>query len=263
MGRLVIKFPTRNRPEKFKAMLDRYICFLSGQHQVRFVISLDEDDPSMNNEAIRAWLDGVKRTTDLKYVYGHSKTKIEAFNADMEGEDGEVLLVGSDDMNPVERHYDVVVFDAFARIFPDFYGAVKFWDGHRSPGDPLMTLAVMGFPLYRRFGYIYNPEYLSVHADNEQTEVCLRLKRLAFSPVCIMKHEWTSEPFDVLHARNNSAEMYRIDGALLAARRARGFDMGTKFGANDVRPGPAPIHALLQDRGLRRLWQEALAGYSR
>ena len=150
MSRLLIKFPTRSRPEKFKARLDRYLSYLSGRHQVRFVISMDEDDATMNNEEIRAWLEERQRIADIKYCYGRSKTKIEACNADMEGEEGDVLLVASDDMNPVRKRYDDVLFAAFEQCFPDFDGAIKFWDGNRRPMDPLMTLAVIGFPLYRR-----------------------------------------------------------------------------------------------------------------
>ena len=88
-------------------------------------------DPTMNNEAVRVWLDNRSRTLDIKYRYGRSKTKIQAVNADMEGEDADVLLVASDDMNPVRRGYDQVIFDAFEHAFPDFFGAIKFWDGNR------------------------------------------------------------------------------------------------------------------------------------
>jgi hypothetical protein len=261
MSRLLIKFPTRNRPEKFKAALGRYIAFLSGRHEARFVITLDEDDPSMNNEAIRDWLDERARVADLVYHYGKSKTKIQAVNADLEGEKGDVLLVASDDMIPVRRRYDAIVFKAFARFFPDFDGAIRFWDGQRPKSDPLMTLAVIGFPLYRRFGYIYHPDYASVYADNEQTDLCLRMKRLAFSPVCIIRHEWTHEAFDDLHARNESEETYRIDREVRDARRARGFDLVAMFGPDAVRPGPPPpIHELMRQRGPRYLWRR-LAGY--
>ena len=87
MSRLVIKFPTRNRPEKFKSVFTRYMTFLSGRHDVRFVVSMDADDATMNNDAMREWFETRKRNADIKYCYGHSKTKIEACNADLEGEE--------------------------------------------------------------------------------------------------------------------------------------------------------------------------------
>ena len=235
MSRLVIKFPTRNRPEKFKSVFTRYMTFLSGRHDVRFVVSMDADDATMNNDAMREWFETRKRNADIKYCYGYSKTKIQACNADMEGEYGDVLMLASDDMNPQQMSYDEVVFKCFEQAFPDFSGAIKFWDGLRPKEDPLMTLTVMGFPLYKQFGYIYNPEYKSVYCDNEQTEVCHRLGKLAIAPYCIIRHEWTNEPFDTLHARNENKDMYDVDSKTFEARKAKNFDMEVMFNASASR----------------------------
>ena len=235
MSRLVIKFPTRNRPEKFKSVFTRYMTFLSGRHDVRFVVSMDADDATMNNDAMREWFETRKRNADIKYCYGYSKSKIQACNADMEGEYGDVLMLASDDMNPQQMSYDEVVFKCFEQAFPDFSGAIKFWDGLRPKEDPLMTLTVMGFPLYKQFGYIYNPEYKSVYCDNEQTEVCHRLGKLAIAPYCIIRHEWTNEPFDTLHARNENKDMYDVDSKTFEARKAKNFDMEVMFNASASR----------------------------
>lgn len=53
MSRLVVKFPTRNRPDKFKSVFTRYLTFLSGRNDVRFIITMDEDDPTMNNPVMQ------------------------------------------------------------------------------------------------------------------------------------------------------------------------------------------------------------------
>jgi len=235
MSRLVIKFPTRNRPEKFKSVFTRYMTFLSGRHDVRFGVIMDADDATMNNDAMCEWFETRKRNADIKYCYGNSKSKIEACNADLEGEDGDVLLLASDDMNPQQMGYDEVIFKCFEQAFPDFNGAIKFWDGLRPKEDPLMTLTVMGFPLYKQFGYIYNPEYKSLYCDNEQTEVCHRLGKLAIAPFCIIRHEWTHEPFDTLHARNENRDMYDVDSKTFEARKAKNFDMEVMFNASASR----------------------------
>jgi len=226
MSKLVIKFPTRNRPDKFKSVLEKYINMLSGKHEVEFVISMDNNDPTMNNENIKNWFEEKKQKTNINYHYGDSKNKIEACNANMEGVTGDVLLLASDDMVPQTQGYDDVIFQTFFQTFPDFDGAIKFWDGLRPKEDMLMTLTVMGFPLYRKFGYIYHPAYKSLYCDNEQTQVCYMLGKLAISPMCIIKHEWTHEPFDELHARNENSEMYGIDGKTFQERKAKNFDLG-------------------------------------
>lgn len=225
MSRLVIKFPTRNRREKFKDVLVQYLSFLSGRHDVRVIITMDSDDPTMNNDAMREWLDALPYNAEIQWFYGNSKTKIEAVNADMKGVDGDVLLVASDDMVPVQANYDEIIFSLFEKWFPDFDGAVKFWDGYRPKEDPLMTLAVMGFPLYRRFGYIYHPAYKSLYADDEQTRVCIALGKLVSCDLCIIQHQWVGGAWDELCARNESDVMYAVDGEVFKSRAAKGFDV--------------------------------------
>ena len=232
MSNLVIKFPTRNRPEKFKAVFSRYLTFLSGRHNVQFIITMDTNDETMNNDSIKEWLSTRAKNANIKWFYGDSKTKIEACNANMEEVDGDVLLLASDDMVPMQMGYDDVIFKAFAQSASDFYGAVKFWDGLRPKDDLLMTLTVMGFPLYREFGYIYNPEYVSLYCDDEQTQVCAAIGKLAKCDACIIQHQWTSEPFDALHARNENREMYNVDRETYERRKANKFDMETMFNAS-------------------------------
>ena len=57
MKKLLVKFPTRSRPEKFKEVLQKYINNLSGTVKVRFVITVDNDDETMNTKEMRAWFD--------------------------------------------------------------------------------------------------------------------------------------------------------------------------------------------------------------
>jgi hypothetical protein len=207
MPKLIIKFPTRNRPDKFKKVLQLYIDGLSGKHDVKFVITMDEDDSTMNTPEVKEWLNSLP--VNIKYNYGNSKSKIEAVNADLENEEADVLLVASDDMIPQIKNYDDIIFKAFEQVFPDFDGAIKFNDGLRN--DDLMTLCVMGWPLYKHFGYIYHPEYTSVYADTEQTIVLKKMKKYAISDICIIQHVWTSAPWDELHARNENEHMYSKD----------------------------------------------------
>ena len=186
---------------------------------------MDEDDATMNNLNMRQWLNTRCQHADIEYYYGHSKTKVEACNADLSNVQGDVLLLASDDMIPIEYGYDEVIFRAFKDTYPDFDGAVKFWDGLRPKDDPLMTLSIIGVPLYRRFGYIYHPSYKSVYCDNEQTLVYMALEKLARCDLCIIQHRWTSEPWDTLHARNESRELYQIDATTFQTRADRGFDI--------------------------------------
>ena len=223
MSKLIIKFPSRNRPNKFKKVLTDYINFLSGNHDVRFIITMDYDDETMNNEDIRDFLDTkINSGVDLVYHYGNSKTKVEACNADLEGEVADVLMLISDDMIPQMKNYDQIIFDGFEQAFSDFDGGIKFNDGLRP--DALMTLPIIGWKIYEKLGHIYHPDYTSVYCDNEQTRVLMSVNKLAVSQICLAKHEWTSQPFDDLHARNENAEMYKKDSEVFNRRMGIDFE---------------------------------------
>jgi hypothetical protein len=221
--KLIYKFPSRNRPDKFKHVLEKSISLLSGKHDVRFVITLDSDDETMNNDNMREWMDNLN--VDLVYHYGDSKSKIEACNANLEDEDGDALILVSDDMVPCFQDFDDIIMQGMEQFFPDMDGAIKFHDGLRPKEDLLMTLPVLGWNLYKKFGYIYHPDYTSLYCDNEMTIVCRDLGKLLVSPVCIFRHEWTNQPFDDLHARNENSEMYAIDSKVFEERQKNRFDI--------------------------------------
>lgn len=222
--KLVIKFPTRSRPEKFKRVLTDYITFLSGDNEVKFVITCDKDDSTMNNPQIIEWLEEQKEWVDLDYHFGDHKTKVEACNADLENETGDVLLLVSDDMVPVALNYDAIIAEGFKNTFPNYDGAIKFNDGLRD--DQLMTLPCIGWKLYEAIGHIYHPDYTSVCCDNEQTRLCAMLGKLAVADICIAKHAWVPsnhEAADELHKRNES--FYEKDIEVLKERSGVTFDM--------------------------------------
>ena len=184
---------------------------------------MDEDDSTMNTSEIRNWLDGLK--VDLIYHYGNSKTKVEACNANLEGETADIILLLSDDMVPCFEAFDDIIVEGMNDKFPNMNGAIKFYDGLRPQNDFLMTLPVIGWNLYESFGYLYHPSYTSLFCDNEMTLSCLMSNKLAISSVCLFRHEWTNEPFDELHARNENKEMYQKDGKVFEERRNKNFEI--------------------------------------
>ena len=224
MSKLLVKFPSRNRPEKFRDILDNYTSRTSGKHEVRFVVTMDSDDVTMNNDEIKNYLESLKdKGVDLVYHYGESKTKVEACNANLDGEKADVILLISDDMILQQDNYDDIILSDFAKHLPDFDGGIKYHDGLRN--DALMTLPKNGWNFYEKLGYIYNPEYTSVYCDTEQTSVLMILEKLVVSNLCIAKHDWTPQPFDELHARNENAQMYEKDGQVFYKNKAVNFNV--------------------------------------
>lgn len=206
MNKLLIKFPTRGRKDKFLRVFAEYARNLSGRNRVTFMVTLDEDDETMNAEEIRKELLRFEQTdcevhTDGKMeryagpdrvniivTAGKSDGKISAINRDMDSApEFDVLLLASDDMEPVQWGYDDVILQAMERHFPTTDGVLWFNDGY--VGKRLNTLVCMGRQYFQRFGYIYHPDYKSLWCDNEFMLVANQLGRQAYIDWTIIKHE--------------------------------------------------------------------------
>jgi hypothetical protein len=222
--KILIKFPTRGRPGKFFQTLNKYIELSEDISKIGFVISLDEDDLSMNNEEIIRHLEIYKKNIKLNYTFGHSKTKIQAINSDMNRIQGwEIVLLASDDMVPVVKGYDNIIRRDMFNNFPDTDGVLWYSDGGQ---DNINTLCILGKKYFDRFNYIYNPSYISLWCDNEFTDVSVKLERVYKSQEVIIEHQhyhYQKTNFDELYARNQS--YFEIDKQVYLGRAKKNFDL--------------------------------------
>jgi hypothetical protein len=202
--KILIKFPTRGRKHKFLNVLKQYQNLCSGISNVKFLITLDIDDNEMNNNDVIDILSSFKNT---KFIFGSSKSKIDAVNRDMGTDnDWDIVLLASDDMIPKIKGYDEIIRDNMKKYFPDTDGVLWFADGNRKD---LNTLCILGKKYYERFNYIYNPEYLSTWSDNEFTDVANILGKQVFIDEVIIKHEhpdWGFGDKDNIHLLNHNNE---------------------------------------------------------
>jgi hypothetical protein len=232
--KLLIKFPTRQRPEKFFNTLDLYIKLLDNPEHTHFFIVMDEDDRSMNNNDVKTRL---ARRKNLSYVYGNAKNKIEAVNwpvpesfdkgySEFPFDDEtcwkwDILLLASDDMIPQVQGYDTVIREEMVKHFPDMDGVLWFNDGYRK--DVLNTLCIFGHKYFDRFGYIYNPIYVTWYADDEFMHVANLLNRQKYYERVIISHEHPDNgvgSYDDLYRKN---AIGGVDKPAYVGRHAHNF----------------------------------------
>ena len=197
---------------------------LSGKRDVSFLLSFDEDDATMNNVGMKNWFKPLGKNVHVHF--GHSKTKIEACNADLDkAPDFDIILLASDDMIPVQEGYDDIICSDMEKYFPDTDGVLWYNDG--LVGDALNTLSIMGKKYFDRFGYMYHPDYESVYCDNEFMESSRMLGKCEYIDNVIIKHEWVgmAEPNDPLHQKNHTLDLYHRDGNVLLSRRANNYGL--------------------------------------
>lgn len=222
--KLLIKFPTRGRPEKFFQVLNKYIENAKNLSKVAFVISMDNNDLDMNNIQIKTKLDTLSKTVKIVYFYGNNKSKIEAVNADMEKVAGwDIVLLASDDMIPVVEGYDNIIRTHMKEYFEDTDGCLWYSDGGQ---NNICTMSILGKKYYDRFGYIYNPEYKSLWCDNEHTDVMKQLKKVSKLDQVIIEHQhpvYQKTNYDELYFRNES--YFNLDRQVYERRKSKNFDL--------------------------------------
>lgn len=224
--KILIKFPTRERPEKFFQVLSLYYQKAKDVSNIEFLISCDLDDSTMNNPDVIKKLENAKKHINLNYYFGNSKTKIEAVNADIEKcKNWDILLLASDDMIPVCDGYDQIIRDDMFTCHRDLDGILWYNDGNR---NDINTLCIIGKKYYNRFGYIYNPEYTSLWCDNEFTDVFKKLGKYVKLDSVIIEHAhpaYQKSNFDILYAKNES--FFKKDEEVYNRRKAKNFDFNT------------------------------------
>lgn len=189
--KVLIKIPSRGRPEALHRVMAEYEKLWSGNPATAFLISLDNDDLNMI---------GFSNKTKIPctIVYGESKSKIDAINRDVAEANWDVLIVGSDDAVPKTQCWDEVIRGQFAQ----FQGT----DGALWPNDlfnyRICCQPVIGRAYYNRFGYIYHPSYLSLYCDDEFTNVGKKLGLLKGAPTLQFEH---------LHYRNRKRQRDELD----------------------------------------------------
>lgn len=221
--KLLIKFPTRQRPEKFLRMLRKYTDLLADKEEYAIIITADLDDTTMNTPEMREEIAAFPQT---RIIFGNSKSKIEAVNADIPTDEAwDILLLASDDMDPVVPGFDMVIRQKMTEHYPDTDGVLFFNDG--AQGENLNTLSIMGRRYYDRFGYIYHPDYISFFCDNEFTEVANTLNKMTYFPEVIIKHRHfynEKEKPDALYRQNG--RFNSVDRKTFQKRKAKGFYLG-------------------------------------
>lgn len=226
--KILIKFPTRERPYKFFNCMDGLLNLAEDRKNIIFKITCDEDDETMNNDSVLDQIDFYKSfydDVDIQIVYGKSDNKIHAVNRDMElyTEPWDIVVLTSDDMIPIYQGYDRIIRHVVDNYFPDTDGVIYSPDGY----TPLNTLPIIGRKYYERFNYIYNPEYESFFCDNEFHTIAEYLgKHYRISQV-LFRHEHpcntASVQSDNLYIKNN--EGWKHDEDLFNERLKRRFDL--------------------------------------
>lgn len=228
--RILLKCPTRSRPQKAMLTLSRYIETCSHPELLGVAVSCDVDDTSMTKNLVQEELHRVLRRAAWHNIFFSNNTsKISACNANMSEIPWEwqIIVLVSDDMIPQINGWDDVIRNYMTARYPDTNGILWFNDGFQ--GDKLNTLSIYGRKMYDELGYLYYPEYKSLFCDTELTDRCRGdlASRTTYIPYCIIRHEHPgtgyAQNMDALYMTNQ--KHWNHDMYVYIRRKTYRYDM--------------------------------------
>lgn len=196
--RLLIKYATRQRPEKFKAAINNILSTIKGD-DFKIIVSIDDDDAAMRHLAV------IEHFRNTEFWINAPAGKIAAINANVPLTCWDWLVNMSDDMEFVVNSWNEIMEQRIKAVWGDsldFFA--NFNDGYQ--GEKLPTMSVMGREYYERFFYIYAPCYKSLSCDAEAMYVAQTLGRYHYFPEVLFKHQHPANvrglKSDKLYAQN-------------------------------------------------------------
>ena len=127
-------------------------------------------------------------------------------------------------MVPQVKGYDKIISEKMCDYYPNTDGVLWFNDGFAQ--NRLNTLCILGKKYYKRFNYIYYPEYKSTWCDNEFMEVANSLNKQTYFDEVIIKHEhpdWGFGHYDNIHSKNQNDFVY--DKTMYESRKNNNFGL--------------------------------------
>lgn len=216
---ITILHPSRSRPQQAIVTAKKWIDRIGlSQDEFEYVMSLDADDPSL-------W--GYTRKMpclNFTTLINNNRSAIDAINvaasfySKHRGKSGDFLIVVSDDFDCPENWGYIL---KSLLHFPDD-SVYKFFDGIQ---DWVITLPIMGWKYYNRFGYVYHPSYFHQFCDTELACVAELIGKLKIIPkeLVIFKHLCESIPKDDLNKRNDAT--FEEGKRNFIERKKRNFDL--------------------------------------
>ena len=215
---ILYKLTSRSRPAKmYKAYRSVYD---NASLDWIMVLSVDADDDStMRSEELKA----IRLDKRVSIHVGTSKNKIDAINRDVPKHGWDILVNLSDDQVFTRQGFDMAIaehcgVDTFLHL-PDGY-----------VNERLATMSIMGKDYYKRFGYIYHPDYASLWCDNEAQDEAIRLGCYKYVNEHIFTHEhpaWTGEKPDA--QLEHTQKFYRQDERTYRKRKALNFPLTSVY----------------------------------
>lgn len=181
--KILFKFPSRSRPDRFFETMDSIMKNLTDKVNFHILATLDTDDATMHNPAVE---ERIMQYPNTSIAWGLSTSKIEAFNRDLPLEGYDILVAVSDDMQFIIYGFDQLIREGFRCNCPDFDGLLHYPDNDAKHVIPVLYIAGRIYVLRDRC--IYHRAYKSLFCDNESMAVAQFRGKYFYMGIQIINH---------------------------------------------------------------------------
>jgi hypothetical protein len=181
--KLLIKIPTLGRATQLLRTLESFRVNAYSIEDIAFCISSNTNDTTINNKET---IDKIQSFPNTHIFFDNHKTKIEAYNADIDRFDFDIAIIASDDMVVTEKYYDRIITQSMEKYFTDLDGVLWFDTGDNERTD---TLSIVGKKYYERFNYVYHTSYQGYFCDDEFTQIAYKLGKIIRINKQIIRHD--------------------------------------------------------------------------
>ncbi len=225
--KIALIHPSYKRVEMSFNTCQEWLNNCSDPSSVEYLIGLDNCDPLIQN--YQAKFGNMNKWRRFEINVGDSTDSVKASYrvAKTISDTTEILFQISDDTGAIPD-WDIKLLEAFKGV--DNFKDIKslfVGDGYW-PFGTVFVHPIINRALYNKLGFILYPEYTSMFADNDFTEVCRKLNCFIEAPHLVFQHKHYSKGMNVLdetYERRNNATEFNKNQSIFLERQKRGFDL--------------------------------------
>lgn len=185
--------PSRGRAEKAFRTIDKWLEMSSGQIEIEYILSLDNNDPRLHDymEEYNHYFDLLDNRSEI--ITNDNDCVVQATNHAAKIATGDILIYLSDDFD-CPKDWDLHITDDFDRVYIGLDDKpkpmlLKVDDCLQKFSVPVLTIPIMNKELYNRLGYFWNPLYKSMFVDEDLYWTCKNNNWILESPELKFPHE--------------------------------------------------------------------------
>lgn len=194
--------PTRGRKQQALKTMSKWLFNADKPYDIEYIFSTDIDDTdkwTSRVDILPNFMYNSSQIMHIEVLKNNNKSAIEAINFAAARCSGNLIIVVSDDFDAPE-HWDTLLLQALEGK-SDF--CAKTDDGLQ---NTLITMPIMDRIYYERYEYVYHPDFLHMHADEELTCVALMTGKYIKIPLLFPHNHYSTGKIEIddINRKNNA-----------------------------------------------------------